>query len=289
MPEVAFLGRSNTGKSSLINALSSLIGGGGGGGGGELARTSKRPGRTQTVNYYGLIPNADASAHSSSHGSTAAQSAALASRSRMFLVDLPGFGYASAPDANVDKWQERTQKFLISRASSSHSSSPTSYAEDDVDASPDRGRMSRRRDHLPPPLKRLYLLLDSRLPDVSLLDLAVMGWCDEYSIPYTIVLTKVDATSRAMCVKLTNQLCMRYHSLYMEATTTTPTSATTSNRDDGFEVGGGADDGGDVYMDPVIYWTSSKDGLGMQELLVSVENSMLATEEDYYNDDSTDI
>ena len=120
-----------------------------------------------------------------------------------------------------------------------------------------------------PPLKRLYLLLDSRLPDVALLDLTVMGWCDEYSIPYTIVLTKVDGTSRAMCAKLTNKLCMRYHSLYMDA-----------YRDDNLKDNADdkTDDGREVYMDPVVYWTSSKDGLGMEELLLSVGNSAFAVE-----------
>ena len=220
-------------------------------------------------------------------------------------MDLPGFGYASAPDANVDEWQERTQKFLISRASPAEPSS--SYADGEGEGEGDddsRGRRPdggygdfgssgsdrrRRRRRGPPPLKRLYLLLDSRLPDVSLLDLSVMGWCDEYYIPYTIVLTKVDGTSRALCAKLTNQLCMRYHSLYMEAN---ETSTTASNRgdeidnvdDDGNDGGGG----GEVYMDPVVYWTSSKDGLGMEELLLSVENSMIAAEEDYDDGASDD-
>ncbi|KAL3772204.1 hypothetical protein ACHAW5_009351 [Stephanodiscus triporus] len=287
VPEVAFLGRSNTGKSSLINALSSVIGGvghGGGGGGGELARTSKRPGRTQTVNYYGLVPNDPSSTHSSSSSSSAL--AALARRSRLFLVDLPGFGYASAPDANVDEWQERTQRFLISRATPSYDDDgdgdPHDRRRKFGDFSPEGGRRGGGgRTTSAPPLKRLYLLLDSRLPDVTLLDLAVMGWCDEYSIPYTTVLTKVDGTSRAMCVKLTNQLCMRYHSLYMEATSTT-------TDDDKEEEEEEEDGGGEVYMDPVVYWTSSKDRLGMEELLFSMENSLLAVEEDYGDDEPND-
>ena len=261
IPEVAFLGRSNTGKSSLINALSNLIGGGGGSsasGGGELARTSKRPGRTQTVNYFGLISNEitqQSRQSPSSSSSSSAGNAALANQSKLYLVDLPGFGYASAPDANVDEWQERTQQFLISRATISSSSSSVEY-------------QSHR--HRAPPLKRLYLLLDSRLPDVALLDLTVMGWCDEYSIPYTIVLTKVDGTSRAMCAKLTNKLCMRYHSLYMDA-----------NRGDDLKDNDDdkTDYGREVYMDPVVYWTSSKDGLGMEELLLSVGNSAFAVED----------
>lgn len=264
IPEVAFLGRSNTGKSSLINALSNLIGGGGGSstsGGGELARTSKRPGRTQTVNYFGLISNevTQQLRQLPSSASSSAGNAALAKQSKLYLVDLPGFGYASAPDANVDEWQERTQQFLISRATMSSSSSSVEYRSHRQSA---------------PPLKRLYLLLDSRLPDVALLDLTVMGWCDEYSIPYTIVLTKVDGTSRAMCAKLTNKLCMRYHSLYMDA-----------NRDDKLKDNADdeTDDGREVYMDPVVYWTSSKDGLGMEELLLSVGNSAFAVE-DVYDD-----
>ena len=110
-----------------------------------------------------------------------------------------------------------------------------------------------------------------------MLDLAVMGWCDEYSIPYTIVLTKVDGTSRAMCAKMTNKLCMRYHSLYMEA-----------HRGNDFDENVKEEDGGcgELYMDPVVYWTSSKDGLGMEELLLSVGNSV--AEDGYCDDDATD-
>ncbi|KAL7435037.1 hypothetical protein ACHAXM_004410 [Skeletonema potamos] len=273
-PEVAFLGRSNTGKSSLINALSSMIlrGGGGGGpgtsasGGGELARTSKRPGRTQTINYFGLIPNTAISSSSSKRNASFKGHEGAkhpnSSQSKMFLVDLPGFGYASAPDQDVDAWQEKTQQFLISRASSTQneggerrggSSGVKSWADGEGNA---------------PPLKRLYLLLDSRLPQPTLLDLTVMGWCDDYAIPYTLVLTKVDGPSRAHCVKLTNQLCMRYHSLYL------------GNSHDDYE------GDGRVYMDPVVYWTSSKDGLGIEELLMSLENNLFSFEDD---DDEFDL
>ena len=256
------------------------------------------------MNYFGLVPD-DAShppSSSSSSSSSPSALAAMARRSRLFLVDLPGFGYASAPDANVDEWQERTQRFLISRASpaepsSSHADGEGEGDDDSRGRRPDGGygdfgssgsdRQRRRQGRQgPPPLKRLYLLLDSRLPDVSLLDLSVMGWCDEYYIPYTIVLTKVDGTSRALCAKLTNQLCMRYHSLYVEAN---ETSTTASNRGDDTDNDDDDDGGGgEVFMDPVVYWTSSKDGLGMEELLLSVENSMIATEEDYDDDGASD-
>ena len=270
-PEVAFLGRSNTGKSSLINALSNMIlrGGGGGGantsasGGGELARTSKRPGRTQTINYFGLVPNTAVSSSSSptsnpSFKGNDGSKHPNSSQSKMFLVDLPGFGYASAPDQDVDAWQERTQQFLISRASSI----PGEEGNGGLKSWANGGNTT-------PPLKRLYLLIDSRLPQPTLLDLSVMGWCDDYAIPYTLVLTKVDGSSRAHCVKLTNQLCMRYHSLHLGTT------------HDDYE------GDGEVYMDPVVYWTSSKDGLGMEELLMSVENNLFWEEED--DDDEYDL
>ena len=277
-PEVAFLGRSNTGKSSLINALSTMIlrAGDGGApgtsasGGGELARTSKRPGRTQTINYFGLIPNTAITSPKSSTSNPSFKGHEGAkhpnsSQSKMFLVDLPGFGYASAPDEDVEAWQEKTQQFLISRASSTPSEEEGggNSVKPAVKSWADGGGNA-------PALKRLYLLLDSRLPQPTLLDLSVMGWCDDYAIPYTLVLTKVDGSSRAHCVKLTNQLCMRYHSLYLG-----------TSHDD-------YEGDGEVYMDPVVYWTSSKDGLGMEELLMSVENNMFS-EEDDDDDDEFDL
>jgi len=80
-PEVAIAGRSNVGKSSLINALT---------GRGHLARTSNTPGRTQQLNYFELD-------------------------GRLRLVDLPGYGYAKAPKARVDAWTELVFAFLRGR------------------------------------------------------------------------------------------------------------------------------------------------------------------------------
>ena len=229
--EVAFLGRSNTGKSSLINALSSLFGSvSRGSGGGEIARTSKRPGRTQTVNYFGLIPNEF-------------KNNPTPDQSKMYLCDLPGFGFAKASDESVDDWQRKTQDFLISRISPEQAaSSEPAYCDSIYDSLP--------------PLRRLYLLIDSRLTKPSPLDVAVMGWCDQYEIPYTLVLTKVDGTNRASCVRLTNLLCMRYHSLKY---------GVTEEEEDGGE---------SVFMDPIIHWTSSKKGLGIAELLMSVHENI---------------
>jgi GTP-binding protein len=78
--EVAFAGRSNVGKSSAINALAGRK---------ALARTSKTPGRTQTINFYGLAGGAR-------------------------LVDLPGYGYARVPQAMRDRWRALVAAYLQS-------------------------------------------------------------------------------------------------------------------------------------------------------------------------------
>ena len=94
--EVAFLGRSNVGKSSLMNALMQA----------KLARTSKLPGRTQHAYYFGMFPNGlDTRDWRRASG---------------FLVDLPGYGYAVGPDDAVDSWQSHTQRYLLARMRSGH-------------------------------------------------------------------------------------------------------------------------------------------------------------------------
>ena len=79
--EVAFAGRSNVGKSSLINALTNRNG---------LARTSNTPGRTQQLNFFDLD-------------------------GRLMLVDLPGYGYAEAPKSLVEAWTELVNSYLRGR------------------------------------------------------------------------------------------------------------------------------------------------------------------------------
>ncbi len=80
--EVCFAGRSNVGKSSLINALTGRRG---------LARASNTPGRTQEINFFTL---------GGSH----------------YLVDLPGYGFANAPKSAVDRWQRLVRAYLTGRA-----------------------------------------------------------------------------------------------------------------------------------------------------------------------------
>ena len=81
--EVCFSGRSNVGKSSLINALTGRKG---------LARASNTPGRTQEINFFSIPEN-------------------------HYLVDLPGYGYANAPIKIVDKWQNLLKQYLAGRQS----------------------------------------------------------------------------------------------------------------------------------------------------------------------------
>ena len=82
-PEIAFLGRSNVGKSSLVNALTGRR---------VLARTSQTPGRTRQINFFVLDR-------------------------RLILVDLPGYGYAAASKSAVAAWTRLVQHYLRGRAS----------------------------------------------------------------------------------------------------------------------------------------------------------------------------
>ena len=77
-PEVAFAGKSNVGKSSLINSLVNRK---------ALARTSSQPGKTQTINFYNV-------------------------NDTMFLVDIPGYGYAKVPQSEKEKWGKLIERYL---------------------------------------------------------------------------------------------------------------------------------------------------------------------------------
>jgi GTP-binding protein len=83
LPEVCFAGRSNVGKSSLVNALTGRK---------ALARTSQTPGRTRELIFFSLAD-------------------------RLQLVDLPGYGYAKAPKTDIQAWTTLTRKFLAGRSS----------------------------------------------------------------------------------------------------------------------------------------------------------------------------
>ena len=83
LPEIAFAGRSNVGKSSLVNALTGRT---------TLARTSQTPGRTRQLIFFSLA-------------------------SRLQLVDLPGYGYAKASKTDIKAWTKLNRKFLVGRQS----------------------------------------------------------------------------------------------------------------------------------------------------------------------------
>jgi GTP-binding protein len=81
-PEIALTGRSNVGKSKLVNALTGRK---------SIARTSVTPGRTQQLNFFNL-------------------------GNRLLIVDLPGYGYANAPKNEVDAWTQLVKQYLMGRA-----------------------------------------------------------------------------------------------------------------------------------------------------------------------------
>ena len=121
--EVCFAGRSNVGKSSLINALTGRK---------SLARASNTPGRTQEINYFDL-------------------------GGRLYLVDLPGYGYAEAPRAVVAQWQALLRAYLSGR----------------------------------PTLRRAFVLIDAR-HGVKPVDAEIMALLDTAAVSYQAVLTKAD-------------------------------------------------------------------------------------------------
>lgn len=126
LEEIAFAGRSNVGKSSLINALFGQR---------KLAKTSSTPGRTQQLNYFNLD-------------------------NKLYVVDLPGYGFAKAPKDIVQNWQRLINTYLVGRAN----------------------------------LRRVFLLIDSR-HGIKKIDEEIMDMLDKAAVTYQIVLTKIDKIS----------------------------------------------------------------------------------------------
>lgn len=141
--EIAFAGRSNVGKSSLINALCEQKG---------LARTSNTPGRTQALNYF--IP-----ATGIANGNP-----------QMAIVDMPGYGFARAPRAQVEAWTRLVFSYLRRRAT----------------------------------LKRVFLLIDSR-HGIKKNDEQVLDLLDKAAVSYQIVLTKADKPGGAALENIRNR------------------------------------------------------------------------------------
>lgn len=133
LPEVAFIGRSNVGKSSLINAVAGAKG---------LARTSNTPGRTQELNFFLLAE-------------------------KCHIADLPGYGYARAPEKKVQAWTRLIHSYLRGRAE----------------------------------LRRVFLLIDARL-GIKPVDERIMKMLDTAAVSYQLVLTKADKLSAAAAARI---------------------------------------------------------------------------------------
>ncbi|MBS0250481.1 MAG: YihA family ribosome biogenesis GTP-binding protein [Proteobacteria bacterium] len=127
-PEIAFAGRSNVGKSSLINALVGQL---------RLARASNTPGRTQDLNFF-TEPNDE-----------------------LYLVDMPGYGFAEAPKDKVAAWNKVLRAYLAGRRT----------------------------------LLRVFLLVDAR-HGLKPVDDEIMALLDGAAVSYQVVLTKVDKISK---------------------------------------------------------------------------------------------
>lgn len=131
-PEVAFAGKSNVGKSSLINGLMNRK---------SLARTSAQPGKTQTINYYNI-------------------------NNAMYLVDLPGYGYAKVSQKEKEKWGQMIENYL-------HSSKQ---------------------------LKAVFLLIDIR-HEPSANDKQMYDWIVYQGYDPIIIATKLDKINRSQVQK----------------------------------------------------------------------------------------
>ena len=131
-PEAAFAGKSNVGKSSLINVLMNRK---------SLARTSSQPGKTQTLNFYHI-------------------------NDEMFLVDLPGYGYANAGVSVKEKWGKMIEKYLYTSKG----------------------------------LKAVFLLVDIR-HDTSKNDKLMYDWIVSRNFRPVIIATKLDKIKRSQVAK----------------------------------------------------------------------------------------
>ncbi|MEO1291807.1 MAG: ribosome biogenesis GTP-binding protein YihA/YsxC [Pseudomonadota bacterium] len=148
--EICFAGRSNVGKSSLINAVTGRK---------ALARTSNTPGRTQQLNYFDI-------------------------NGQLYLVDLPGYGYAEAPKTVVTAWQDLLRAYLAGRAT----------------------------------LRRVFALVDGR-HGVKAVDHEMFDTLDRAAVPFQVVLTKADkprAAELAKAIEQTQEALQRHPTAFPE-------------------------------------------------------------------------
>jgi GTP-binding protein len=137
IPEVAFIGRSNVGKSSLINVLVNRV---------NLSRISQTPGRTKQINFFNL-------------------------GDFLYLVDLPGYGYAKISKSERKSWDKLIYSYL-------------------------KGSTN---------LKRVFLLIDARC-EIKSSDLQTMKFLDDCAVSYQLVLTKSDKIKETLLENVILQL-----------------------------------------------------------------------------------
>lgn len=161
LPEYAFIGRSNVGKSSLINMLTNRKG---------LAKTSSKPGKTLLINHFMI-------------------------NDEWYLVDLPGYGYATAGKSTREKLKKIIDSYILFREE----------------------------------LTCLFLLIDCRL-EAQPIDLEFMEWLGISGIPFSIVFTKSDKVSRSRL----NELMAAYNAkLYEKWEELPPVFITSAEKGDG--------------------------------------------------------
>ena len=147
-PEVAFAGKSNVGKSSLINGLMNRK---------SLARTSSAPGKTQTINFYAVTGRRETKKEA--QGMVSADE-------KVYLVDLPGYGYAKVSQNEKQKWGKMIERYL----------------------------------HTSKNLKAVFLLIDIR-HDPSANDKMMYDWILKNGYEPIIIATKLDKLKRSQVQK----------------------------------------------------------------------------------------
>ena len=166
-PEYAFIGRSNVGKSSLINMLT---------GNKKLAKTSATPGKTLLINHFeirssapkasaistsGTKPSASSTSGTKPSASSVSGSSPAGKNGLWYLVDLPGYGFAKRSKTERTKLENMISGYILQREN----------------------------------LTNLFVLIDSR-HEPQQIDIEFMNWLGESSIPFSIVFTKADKLSR---------------------------------------------------------------------------------------------
>jgi GTP-binding protein len=162
-PEFAFIGRSNVGKSSVINMLANSK---------KLAKTSVTPGKTQTINHF-LINDS------------------------WYLVDLPGYGYASVSKSTRAGFGKMIEDYVLNRKN----------------------------------LLCLFILLDSRLPPQAI-DLDFIQWAGGKEIPLALIFTKIDKLKRNELEKNMKQYEKKLLELWEDLPTIVLTSSETKHGKD---------------------------------------------------------